>query len=723
MIRFRFGQAWKREGPARPVDSFALEVDGVDLLAGASEEPLDRIVPELIDGLCALVEGKVALTGVALPEAHLELLVRREGQSAALDVVSLARPARRVYGPVRVDLEDLAEAAAKCGRALLADLAAAGAPVPADVRRGLATRVERLARSRAPTDVGATPSPWVFTQRAQEPVGFGFNLEDPADLLRAFRPDAEKGALGTLLFAGSAFLSVRGETLWRASAPPFLLALELARQGQDLVHAVELEEARFRFTPGGAGRPLSLDLRTAKIDAQGKLYPVAAEALAAACFDLGQRLALAVRARAPAQAKNPWLEELVGRSREGLARLTRGVVAEPRTRPVRPARKRTARPRPLPTKGRIRRLRFDPRWEKSDLGVDEPGVLTLGRRGPLFVSPQLAAGFTLKGELLFRQGATHGLAASPDGYVVAASADRVVGMPGGRNAAWVRDHDGVSVGPELCRREGLLIAAAQGRGALAFHEVTGREIWRQLPPRTQRARLSVQGHRALLATDAGHLFGLDVADGQLRYRVRSPLPYLHAAVAWGRRALTVAGRGEHTLLSAVEVHGGKGVWTTELSVAAPCRPLVVAGRILLSGTRGEDGVLLCLSARGTLLWERPLHLGAGPFGLYAVGRSVVVGGPAGNALQLTLDGVPEWRVGAAGDPLHAPLPPRGARGVVILPGELTRAVDPRGGRVMAEVRTGPGLCGLQVDPRLNLYALDEDGSLTAWRLTTSLSVV
>ena len=51
MIRFRIGQSWKREPSSTPVDSIGLELDGVDLLAGATEEPLVRVVPSLVDAL------------------------------------------------------------------------------------------------------------------------------------------------------------------------------------------------------------------------------------------------------------------------------------------------------------------------------------------------------------------------------------------------------------------------------------------------------------------------------------------------------------------------------------------------------------------------------------------------------------------------------------------------------------------------------------------------
>ena len=47
MIRFRIGQSWKRERTASPVDAFGLDLDGVNLLAGASEEPLAKVVPPI----------------------------------------------------------------------------------------------------------------------------------------------------------------------------------------------------------------------------------------------------------------------------------------------------------------------------------------------------------------------------------------------------------------------------------------------------------------------------------------------------------------------------------------------------------------------------------------------------------------------------------------------------------------------------------------------------
>ncbi|HLL54809.1 MAG TPA: hypothetical protein VK447_14745, partial [Myxococcaceae bacterium] len=62
-------------------------------------------------------------------------------------------------------------------------------------------------------------------------------------------------------------------------------------------------------------------------------------------------------------------------------------------------------------------------------------------------------------------------------------------------------------------------------------------------------------------------------------------------------------------------------------------------------------------------------------------------------------------------------------GIVLLPGERVRAVDPKSGQVLGEIPADPGLCDLKVDNKLNLYLLDEHGSLRAYRLSTHFTVV
>ena len=75
MIRIRIGQHWRREPGEPPMDSVALELDGVNLLPGAVEEPLAEVVPALLAAVASLHAGRARLAQVSLPEAHLELVL------------------------------------------------------------------------------------------------------------------------------------------------------------------------------------------------------------------------------------------------------------------------------------------------------------------------------------------------------------------------------------------------------------------------------------------------------------------------------------------------------------------------------------------------------------------------------------------------------------------------------------------------------------------------
>jgi hypothetical protein len=134
-------------------------------------------------------------------------------------------------------------------------------------------------------------------------------------------------------------------------------------------------------------------------------------------------------------------------------------------------------------------------------------------------------------------------------------------------------------------------------------------------------------------------------------------------------------------------------------------------------------MLVCMDTSGKQLWERPLHLGAGPFALAPLPRGVIVTSASGAAARVGTKGELEWRVGAVGEPLPQALPARVSRGVVLIPGEQVRAVEPRGGQVLAEVRAGAGLVALQADSQLGLYFLDDAGTLSAYQLVSHFAVV
>jgi hypothetical protein len=316
------------------------------------------------------------------------------------------------------------------------------------------------------------------------------------------------------------------------------------------------------------------------------------------------------------------------------------------------------------------------------------------------------------------------VAVNADGLCAVAGPDRLLGFAGAvPGARWLRDHDGLPLGPELMLREGILIVSCQGRGAVGLSSVTGRELWRLLPPRTRRSWVSVSGQWVLVADDVGHLHGLELQTGRVRFRTRAPLPFTGPVLPWGRRLLGTLGRGGHGALTAFDAHSGGILWSHEIPMGNVSAPVVASRRVFVSAGDAREETLRCLDLRGRMVWDRRLHLGEAPGSLSTDGTSVRVWARNGALASFSLEGSPQWRLGASGHELPCTLQVRESRGVLLVPGEVTRAVDPRGGRVLAELRTGLGLCDLVADSKLALYALDEDGTLAAWSLGTTLAVV
>lgn len=692
MIRFRLGQQWKREsGGDGPVDAFGLELDGVELLTGASEEPLAQLVPALIDAAAALQAGE-RTAEISLHEAHFELCFTRAASGSAdveLMVVSLARPARLVHPPLTIDVHALIEACARCARQWAKD---AGEAAPRLVQTGPWRTAEKKVRALEKGTPAAVPepdpAPWRWERFARADGELKVVVLDPDGRTLAFARRS-KAPLPCLLAAGE--VSVGGGATLSAGQPPFLTLLELSRRA--------LSEGG-ETTDGLSSR---------------------------AIFEAGLDWCVAMGARNPALNGNPHVEALSDRCTKGLSAL-RPIA--PGTPGGAPEVRAEGADRPLPVVGALRRLRFEPKWERST-EVGDHGNLLLTKRGPVVTSPHAAWAFDPKGKSLHRRVDTHGVAVADDGTVITANAHRVAAFHAGEGeACWFRDHDGVTLGPVLSRSGAVWMTSLGGRGVMAFSALTGRELWRLDPPRTQRGYFSVLGDRVLLATDSGSLYGLELNDGQARFRIRATLPFHFAPVAHGRRSLGVLSRADRTVVFLTEVRPtrpevapGAVVWTIEIPMVRPCAPVVCSGVTYLAGQRDERAVVVAIGKNGGPRWEKVVPLVGARMALVAHGRGVIACDARGAAAAVSADGQLEWVLGAAGDEL-ADLPlPALRRGVLVLAGEKIRAVDPRGGRVLAELQSGRGLLDVAVDGRLNVYALDDAGVLKAWKLGTTLAVV
>ena len=312
MIRFRIGQSWKREPEAAPVDSFGLDLDGVDLLAGASEEPLARVVPDLLEAVHALAQGGRRCAQVSLAEAHLELVFLRHDLEVEVAVVSLGRPARRVRPPVRVDLAELSQAAVRCAQGLVRDLSdAAPALLRGPRHRQMVERSNSLERRPVrESGRGAARAGFGYRQFALDSPSFGFELADEDDLLLEYGA-REPWALPSLLCPGRVTLRLDGgEQPWDLAQPVFLSVLELSRQASELTRALEARDERFGLQIAADGARLDLLLREGQGRLGGRSIAIDPATLARALFELGLAFTFAATTRNKAQAKNPYLTEL-----------------------------------------------------------------------------------------------------------------------------------------------------------------------------------------------------------------------------------------------------------------------------------------------------------------------------------------------------------------------------------------------------------------------------
>jgi outer membrane protein assembly factor BamB len=725
MIRFRLGQAWKRERELSLQDSFGLDIDGVDLLAKATEESLATVVPDLVEAVSALYLGGESVAQLSLAEAHLEIAMHRRDNDVDIAVVDLGRPAHISRGPIKLELPELATATLQCARALVRDLAewAPSLTDTASMRRMMRQLHAIEHHPIAASALVAALDGLDCHSGPVHPKSFGFELTDAGNLVLAFGSSG-RGALTSLLFGGSvAFWMDSDVPVWQANGPPFLLALEISRQAGELSRAIELHERALTVQLGGVGAPFALNLASGRAAIGAREYELTGSELARSMFNLGLSIAYLVSGHNRNQRRNPYIAGLVERCREGLVQL-RAPLEPSQDGAARARTERLSQQKALNRTGRLRRLRFTKLWEKHRLGGDQPGRILLGPRGPVFASAAMACGFSTRGELLFRRISAHGVAASRDHWVVRATPDRVEGFRGAeKGARWVRDRDGLSIGPELNRKSGLLFALAGSAAVVAFSELTGREVWRFAPGRARDVFLSIQGHRALIAADSGHLYGLDLHDGQVRYRLQTSLPLAAPPIAWGKKMLAMVGRRERFSVLAADAHRGTLHWKCEFDLNSMSAPVPQGSRVFVAGDRAGQGVLLCLGLKGQPIWERRLHLGSGPFALLAPGQRVIACSPRGAAVCISSDGQIEWRLGALPSELLWPCAPVVARGVAIIPGELVRAVDIQSGEALAEVRSGIGLCGLRADSKLNLYLLDEDGTLSAYRLASHFAIV
>lgn len=681
MVRFRVGERWRQEargsteaGDVR--DSVALEIEGIDLLAGANDERLLDVVPALLQAVAGVARGEPA-GQAALAGKGLELCFfsRPHGQ-VELGVVALADGPRLVRPAVTLELVELAHSLAE-GAAKFQRVAERAGELPRSVLEVVSHTSAQLAALEGTQDIEA---PGGFSFHAQAPGGATILLLDGEGRLASYRRHGP--SLACLLVGGE-------------------LVMGGARHPRPLLSVLQLTRAR-------DGEP------------QAELAPL---------YRLGLELHVGLTQQYPALAGNPWLELLQVRCRDGLAGLREPAPPAPPPPPISAPRPRNEPALAAP--GALRRLTFQTAWE-ANAEIDEATGLVLTRRGVVALGRYTAQAFDRRGRVQHRVVGAGGVAVAESGDVLLSTGPRLFFQRAhGKGAVWFRQGDALAPAGRMYEASETLVVHSHQRAVVALARATGRELWRLDPPRTSRSALAVHQGVALLSTEGGSLFAVAVDSGALLFRIRAALPFVGPAVPVRGGVLGVLGRGSEALVffaeSAPKVEGaapGTVRWSRELSLERASQPWWQRGRVYVAGLRDGQGSLVALGAKGKVLWQRHVPLAGRRFSLCGAGSDVVVADERGGAALVTVEGELSWVVGGhdGPEPTRA-LTPVTRRGVVLVPGPVVRAIDAASGRELAALALQHPLADWAVDAKLGLTLLEENGRLRVLSHQGALSVV
>jgi eukaryotic-like serine/threonine-protein kinase len=231
--------------------------------------------------------------------------------------------------------------------------------------------------------------------------------------------------------------------------------------------------------------------------------------------------------------------------------------------------------------------------------------------------------------------------------------------------------------------------------ACAFGARDGVPLWRVGLAGTTAHGVAVDGDVACTADDEGYAYGIDVASGAVRWRVR-----LSEEIGYGLHSRPVAAGGRvfvanRDALFALDAATGRTLWTlpVEEGVGEAAAPLVVDDRIYLAAV--GEALYALAAADGAVAWKAPVDSG----------RPL----PAGPVAGLT---TPDGLVGVALDTGRTlwerpagradPEPPVLAGGLFHVADEGVVSLDPATGAVVRTVGEDDG-----VD---NAQGLGSDGS-------------
>jgi outer membrane protein assembly factor BamB len=759
------------------VDVVGIEVDGVDLAAGLSEENVPHVTAELAAAVAALAGGRERAS-VGFPAAGVELLLERRGPKVLLSMVQLSRPSRLVLRKVEVEFGALRRATLDCGRLLLRDLIdinPAFARTAVARRLGRSLRTLRSPRSAAGDEAGeatrlrgegstarlADPGARSAASGRRRPaskdaIRCTFEIQE-ADRSMADAFDGGDPDLESLLMSGRVSLMLGHGESWSKSGAPFLLLRDLAASAQSLVRALEAGDREHHFELGDR-EDLRLDLLgrdAARISSPSS--PGEPLALAHRIFKASLAFEDLIVAQNPRQRTNGYLVELRSSAQEGLARCRELRAASPRRSP-RPKKATRGTPstellsppsdaasrlsdglrtigsprrarKPPWGAGRIRRLSYHKLWSLQLSGLTQLLPPTSASGLVIAVGGGVTAVDLATGKARWRGPAgARFCEALPSGDLLMAGGSRVDRIDPLGQPRW----SGVLLGQGEATG---LVALSSGSGGVgvvastsevvAFGLASGAAHWRFRPPGCSGIRVFAARNFFLLATSDGRIYAIEAAHGRLLWRARSgqrPVGVLF----WPDRAILLSQAPEGAQVLRLDLASG----TTTPCEAPDLTRVGVASRLprgfAVPGSLGGAGAVVCYGSRGRVRWRyggEDDGPGPGTPTLCAAGGDLIVRGGR-TVVCLDPEGRPRWER-PFDEELPAGPPPLLQKDLLLVVGEgRVLALDPANGDLLGQAEDRALLPSLMVvNEQLTLFCGEEEGLISAFAVGRHLSVV
>jgi outer membrane protein assembly factor BamB len=750
MLRVRLGSTWKQdprlrsalarggsaaaEAALEAVDAVALEVDGVDVVAGRAEGPLVGSIEALADGVLRLLSGS-GRAEVHFSEGEIELLLARRGGSALVTVVAMGRPARLLARDVEVDLAELAQATREAANALEVELRALQPTAGLAAAGSLSTLVRRLDQARAAPGPIAPPAAPV-RRRAPQRKGAGpsctFELHDDEGLLATY---GGAGAdLGSLLVPGQ--VTIRGldeRVVASVASPPFLALRDLVTFAGRLADAARRHERSAAGELAAPGRHatvrLEADLEAGTLQT-GADTPSACPTLplARAICEAAVDLCGVFTARNPWQEHNAWLTQLRGDATERMAHVQELIAGDVTAAEAYPLRRRRV-PRALPRSplgpGRMRRLRFRRSWS-FDAGAPAGFGLTLADDVLVAVGARAAVGLDARsGREAWRRAGAAGAWEGAGTLFVADSTALAALDPATGRERWAFPLDAL---PQRTVR-GVLraaggLAVVVGPGAACAVDPGARDVaWTFAPPAALELVGGAVSGFVLLGSDAGFLYALEAGTGRTAWRTRLPGPLAAPPALYGADCLALCRTDLGGSLLALDPATGRRRFEVTLDATPTGGVVPFAGLLGVAGSVAGDLVVAAVDPAGALAWEDVPPLGAGAAALAPLRSGVLATTADGACVALDRAGDPRWsRAPAHPVPPVDCAPPIVARGVALVASEQVDALDVRTGALLGHAPIHAPV-RLLSDAALRAWGMDGDGVVTAVRLETHLSVL